>query len=231
MVKEPWPEQNTNSVSGFLGDRQYHWWIGLECRSHGRNQWVAALSTETIFQRQVQYNAYYPFLVCAVLRVIHCDSAIKCCDVATFCWLRYCWKLIFRNTVGRDLETWTPARKWTIAGASSARRFYTHTHVGDLLIIALCCSPSRPCLGKSVNSGGKSCRGLAEGLLWCGDIGQGSGAEPLSVPQPLQGRWWMERAPWPWCCSAATLGFLTSSSTAGRAAGCTNPSAHLCCKD
>lgn len=46
--------------------------------------------------------------------------------------------------------------------------------------------------------------------------------EPCPVPQPFRGRWQMERVPWPWCCSAATPWFLTSSSTPGRAAGCTN---------
>lgn len=43
--------------STWLLGRQNHWQTGLECR----NQWVVVLSTETIFKRQVQCNAHYPF--------------------------------------------------------------------------------------------------------------------------------------------------------------------------
>lgn len=55
VVQQHWPGENTDCMSGFL-EELLTWWIGLELRSHERNQWVAFLNIETIFMNQVQYN-------------------------------------------------------------------------------------------------------------------------------------------------------------------------------
>lgn len=68
--------------------------------------------------------------------------------------------------------------------------------------------------------------GAGRGVAARRDMGQGNVTEPPPVPQPLQG--W--RVPWPLCSSTSTLWFLTSSSPAGKAAGCAKHCAHLCCK-
>lgn len=89
---------------------------------------------------------------------------------------------------------------------------------------------------------GQRCEFLWETLHFCvrgwqrdcssaGTLARAVALSHVLVPQPLKGRWQMERVPWPCCCSASTLWFLTGSSAAGRAAGCTNHCAHLCFKD